>query len=198
MSADETASKAALRRELRAVAKDFSPTQRAEASTRICQRLQDQAVWRDAGSVLLYVPQAGEPDVWPLVAEALSLGKTVALPHYSAAEGRYMARRVVAPEREMAPGQFGILEPAPTCPVVELNKLDLLLVPGIGFTLNGRRLGRGKGYYDRLLAEASGIKCGVAFDWQVLIEIPIEAHDILLTCILTPTRWHEVSRQARS
>ena len=98
---------------------------------------------------------------------------------------------------DLSVGQFGIFEPTQVCPRVNLNELDFLLVPGVGFTLAGRRLGRGKGYYDRLLAEARGTKCGVAFDWQVTVDVPAEPHDILLDCIVTPTRWHDVTGQSR-
>ena len=73
-----------------------------------------------------------------------------------------------------------------------LNRLDFVLVPGIAFDLQGRRLGRGKGYYDRLLAEVRGKTCGVAFDEQIVDEIPVEPHDIHVNCILTPTRWIEL------
>ena len=96
-------------------------------------------------------------------------------------------------EGSLQPGAFGIREPGPACPLFDLKKLDLLLVPGVGFAFDGSRLGRGKGHYDRMLAETTGFKCGVAFDWQLLVEIPGERHDICLDCILTPTRWHEVA-----
>ena len=77
---------------------------------------------------------------------------------------------------------------------MELNRLDLVLVPGVAFDLNGRRLGRGKGYYDRLLAEFEGWTCGVAFDQQVVEAVPSEPHDMRLTCLVTPTRWQFVTR----
>ena len=64
-----------------------------------------------------------------------------------------------------------------------------MLIPGLAFALNGARLGRGKGYFDRLLAQVAGTRCGVAFDWQVLSEIPTEAHDILVDCLVTPSQW---------
>jgi 5-formyltetrahydrofolate cyclo-ligase len=67
----------------------------------------------------------------------------------------------------------------------------LVLVPGVAFDSHGRRLGRGKGFYDQLLAFVRGTKCGVAFDEQIVPEIPIEPHDVRLNCILTPTRWIE-------
>ncbi|HLP77584.1 MAG TPA: 5-formyltetrahydrofolate cyclo-ligase, partial [Candidatus Paceibacterota bacterium] len=75
------------------------------------------------------------------------------------------------------------------CAPVSLNQLDLVLVPGVAFDACGRRLGRGKGFYDRLLADTRGIKCGVAFDEQIVTGIPVEPHDVLVDCILTPTRW---------
>jgi 5-formyltetrahydrofolate cyclo-ligase len=65
----------------------------------------------------------------------------------------------------------------------------LALVPGVVFDQEGRRLGRGKGFYDRLLPSVGGPLCGVAFDWQVLPAIPVEPHDHVLNYILTPSRW---------
>jgi 5-formyltetrahydrofolate cyclo-ligase len=66
------------------------------------------------------------------------------------------------------------------------------LVPGVAFDLHGRRLGRGKGFYDRLLADVRGKTCGVAFDEQIVREVPVEPHDSDVNCILTPTRWIEL------
>ena len=76
--------------------------------------------------------------------------------------------------------------------VVSLNRLDFILVPGVAFDLHGRRLGRGRGYYDILLAKVRGTTCGVAFDEQIVREVPVEPHDSDVNCILTPTRWIEL------
>jgi 5-formyltetrahydrofolate cyclo-ligase len=73
-----------------------------------------------------------------------------------------------------------------------LNRLDFILVPGVAFDLHGRRLGRGRGFYDQLLANVRGRTCGVAFDEQIVRDVPIEPHDVSLNCILTPTRWVEL------
>jgi 5-formyltetrahydrofolate cyclo-ligase len=72
---------------------------------------------------------------------------------------------------------------------VPLNQLDFLLVPGVAFDRSGRRLGRGKGFYDRLLAGVTGMKCGVAWDEQIVHELPAEPHDIAMDLMLTPSRW---------
>jgi 5-formyltetrahydrofolate cyclo-ligase len=122
----------------------------------------------------------------------LNAGKIVTLPRYGASEDQYVACQIKDTRRDLGPGRFGILEPLDSCPTFDLNRLDFSLVPGLGFTLSGYRLGRGKGYYDRLLAKVPGVKCGVAFAWQAPVELVPEAHDIRLDYILTPALWHPV------
>lgn len=164
----------------------------ARRSEAACQLLLRQPVWSSAQSVLFYAPLRGELDVWSLIGSALGQSKMAALPQYSAAQGSYVACRVQDPINEVRAGRFGIREPLESCALLELNRLDLVLVPGVAFDLDGKRLGRGRGYYDRLLSSVRGTTCGVAFDEQVVKEVPVEAHDVLLNCILTPTRWFEL------
>ena len=190
--------KAALRKEFRERLKNLSAEQLSTGSARIRRRLAERPIWHAAQSVLFYVPTPAEPDLWPLVAEALNQGKSVALPRYAPTHQTYTACLIGDASRDLGPGRFGILEPTPGCPVFSLKQLDLALVPGIGFSLGGCRLGRGKGYYDRLLSGLSAFKCGVAFECQVADELPVEPHDVRLNCILTPERWHEVAGQLRS
>ena len=120
--------------------------------------------------------------------DALATGKTVALPKYDRDKGHYGAA-VIKDLAELETGHFRILEPQSHCAPLPLNRLDFMLVPGVAFDWNGRRLGRGRGYYDRLLAEFHGWTCGVAFDEQIVEAVPGEPHDMRLTCLVTPTRW---------
>ena len=198
MSPNAAHLKAQLRRDLRAAAARFSSADRAAASGQICQRLTEQSVWKQAKSILFYFPMPDEPDIHPLFSDALAGGKVAALPRYSDSGQHYQACQVLDLERQLRLGAFGIQEPVAACPIFDLKMLDLVLVPGVGFAPNGFRLGRGKGYYDRLLPAITGFKCGVAFEWQMVIEIPTEPHDVCLDCILTPTRWHEVTGWRRS
>ena len=128
-------------------------------------------------------------NVWPLFLEALGGGKSVSLPRYRPAQGFYEAAQVTDLERDLRPGKLGIREPAEHCRPISLKQLDLILVPGVAFDRIGRRLGRGRGFYDRLLSSVTGTKCGVAFDFQVKEQLPEEPHDVRLDCILMPTRW---------
>ena len=184
--------KAALRQEIGDILDEMSPEKRASASLQACALLREKPVWRQARSILFYAPMPGELDVWPLFEEAVQAGKLAALPRYIAATQSYAACQVRDLGSYLKPGQFGIREPLPSCPEIELNRLDFVLVPGVAFDLHGRRLGRGKGFYDRLLPAVRGQTCGAAFDEQIVSEVPVEPRDVRLSCILTPTRWIEL------
>jgi 5-formyltetrahydrofolate cyclo-ligase len=185
--------KSELRSEIRARLAGMTPQIRAAASMRLREQLEARPEWKGAGSVLFYAPIQAEPDIWPLIETALAAGKVAALPRFSEAEGKYQACRVQNLETDVVRGQFGIREPVGGCAGEVLKRPDLILVPGVGFDSCCRRLGRGKGYYDQILAVVEGRKCGVGFDEQIVDGIPLEPHDIALDCILTPTRWIEPS-----
>ena len=184
-----TAKKARLRQEISAELQKLSPAQRVSDSRAVSDRLRCQRIWTEARSVLLYAPLGEEVDIWGLVQESIETGRMTALPRFDRRRGFYRACRVQDLQRDIAVGHFGIREPNQECLEISLNQLDLILVPGVGFDESGRRLGRGKGYYDRLLAGARGTKCGLAFDCQWVNEIPAEPHDVKLDCIMTPSRW---------
>lgn len=167
----------------------MTPQQREAASLQICARLQQQAIWNSASSILFFAPMSGEPDIWPLLEEALVARKTVALPRFSPATKTYLAARIQNLKLDLRRGQLGIREPTEACAEFPLSGLDLVLVPGVAFDLQGRRLGRGKGYYDRLLADVRSVKCGVAFHEQIMDAVPVGPLDVHLDFILTPTRW---------
>jgi len=184
--------KGCLRKDLRNRLRGMAPAWREEVSAKARALLARQAVWREAKAVLFYAALPDEIDLGALLEQALAEGKTVALPRFSAKTQAYEACQVYNYARDCAPGNFGIPEPTARCPTFPLNRLDLALVPGVGFDTAGHRLGRGKGYYDRLLAHVTGMRCGVAFDEQIATGIPAEPHDIILDCIITPTQWLEI------
>lgn len=189
--------KAELRREIRGRLKALTADQHESGSAAIRRKLEEQPLWKSARAILAYVPMTQEPNLWPSLAQAWDAGKQIALLRHSPEMDHYVPCLVRDRDRDLQAGQFGILEPKAHCPIFDLMRLDLVLVPGIGFTLNGGRLGRGKGYYDRLLAGVPALKCGVAFDCQIESEFPLEPHDVQLNCILTPTRWQWVGARAR-
>jgi len=191
MDADLQTRKADLRAQTRVRVRAMEVQARIAGSHAICTRLKALPLWSAAKTVLMFSCMPDEPDLMRLVDEALASKDVIALPRYSATNDSYVAARVQNLLGDLTLGKFNVLEPRATCPEVPLNRLDLALVPGVAFDLHGRRLGRGKGFYDRLLAAVRGTKCGVAFDEQIVGEVPAGPLDIRLNCILTPTRWIE-------
>ena len=179
-----------LRDQVRAALRQIPAPERATASAQARALLKAQAQWRAAESILFYAPMPDELDVWPLLAEALAAGKRVALPRFVAAAQGYEACRVLDPAADLELGHFGIREPRSRCLRFSSDLSDLILVPGVAFDLQGGRLGRGKGYYDQLLGGLRGTKCGVAFDQQVMDEVPTAPHDECLDFLLPrPVGW---------
>ena len=179
-----------LKNELRSQIRDrlekISPAVRAVESIDLCERLKAQMP--SAHTILFFAPLPDELDVWPVLELSLALGMNCALPFFDAEKKTYGARQLQNLAAEIVAGKFGVREPAASCPEIPLDQFDLVLVPGLAFDLGGNRLGRGRGFYDRLLEKVSGIKCGVGYDFQLLEKIPAEAHDARVDFILTPNR----------
>jgi 5-formyltetrahydrofolate cyclo-ligase len=185
------AAKAAMRVQVHASLELLPPWHRSSISRKVCERLEQQPLWIAAKRVMLFAPLVDEPNIWPLLAEGLAGGKRIALPSFISASQGYVAREIRDPSRDLNVGHFSVLEPAASCPQFPLNRLDLVLVPGVAFDTLGRRLGRGRGFYDRLLADVRGTKCGVAFEEQLVAAVPTGPQDALLDCVVTPSRWLE-------
>lgn len=183
--------KSELRRKIRDSLRTISPAARANASAQACARLKQQGIWLKAKTIFFYAPLPEELNVWPLLLEAISSGKRVALPRFVRETGDYAPFLVKDAGSDLVTGQLGIREPGPHCARLPGNQVDLVLVPGVAFDAKGWRLGRGKGFYDRLLRTVGGTKCGVAFDEQIVSNLPVEPHDFPMQYILTPTRWIE-------
>ena len=181
--------KTTLRARLRAELKAHSSASAASASAALCVRVRASPLWQTARAVLLFFPLPSEPDISPLLDEALASGKLLALPRFNATTNAYEPVQVRDLARDLVTGPFGVREPTADCPLVTMNRLDLALVPGLAFDARGDRLGRGKGHYDRLLAGFPGRTVGVTFDFQVVAQVPVEPNDIVLDAVVTPTRW---------
>lgn len=178
-----------IRDQFRRKLRQKSPASRIADSLALCERLLNSAIWEETRTVLFFSPLADEPNIWPAFEFILHQGITATLPRFDEGRGTYNACVVQNPSNDLVTGRYRIKEPGPHCQEHPLNLLDLVLVPGVAFDLRGRRLGRGAGYYDRLLSGISGTTCGIAFDEQIAGELPVEPHDVFVDCILTPTRW---------
>ncbi|MGH7940783.1 MAG: 5-formyltetrahydrofolate cyclo-ligase [Limisphaerales bacterium] len=173
---------------IRAIVKSLSLEKRQSDSEKLRAAMSADPLFQAARSILFFASIPEEPDLWPLISHALIEKKMVALPCFDADNQSYRPRRVSDLHVEILSGKFGIREPLETCVAIPVNDLDLVLVPGVAFGMDGHRLGRGKGYYDRLLQQFTGKKMGIAFDEQIVEIVPSAPNDVKMDVILTPTR----------
>jgi 5-formyltetrahydrofolate cyclo-ligase len=178
--------KAAWRREMRALLRSLPPSERAEKSGAICRAMVACPPYQKASVVALFAAMATEPDLSALIND---VAKTFAFPRI---EGEEVAFYAPWPAGRWSLGWRGVREPDPGHSVaIPVEEIDLILVPGLAFTPHGHRLGRGGGYYDRLLARLpAGVpRIGVAFAAQVVERLPIEPHDATIDSLLCENGW---------
>jgi 5-formyltetrahydrofolate cyclo-ligase len=182
--------KSELRRRMRGVRGAMQAEARAERSRAVVARLRDEACFAQARTVAAFVAIRGEVDLAPLLTLARDAGKTVLLPRVDDAED-VLALHVHAPDAPLEASRFGVPEPRPDAPIVAPHAVDLILVPGLVFDERGHRLGYGAGYYDRLLPKLTrAVSIGVAFDFQLVPELPDTPGDVPLSRIVTDARIH--------
>ncbi|MGD9997933.1 MAG: 5-formyltetrahydrofolate cyclo-ligase [Ilumatobacteraceae bacterium] len=163
--------KAALRRRMRMVCELVDD--RAIRSVELWARLADLGEYRTARTVMAFSSMPSEPDTDGLFARLDHDGKALVLPRIVDD-----ALEPALPGAELVAAVWGIREPQG--PPVDPSTIDLVVVPGVAFTLGGARLGHGKAYYDRFLAGLTAAKVGVCFDEQLVDELPMEPHDVWL------------------
>ena len=184
MSKEMTA-KRQIRREIEAKRQALESQWQAVASSKIVEHFQMLEAFPPAETIALYKAIGGEVDLDVLFSICWKAGKRTCIPIFNANAKIYEMAEVSA-ETQYSTGHYGIREPlSPTlCP---MHQIDLIAVPGVAFDRTGNRLGRGGGYYDRLLDGFSGVSAAVAFDFQILPEIPVELHDKPVNTLVTET-----------
>lgn len=156
--------------------------EREAASTHICHQIIRSTEWKEAETVWLYAALPDEVDLTLLFEDAEEHGKRIVLP---VVVGNDLQIRIYDSQHMAIQGQYNIKEPTTHCPVLtNLAEIDLAVIPGRAFTLDGSRMGRGKGYYDRILPSIHCHKWGVAFACQVVDQLPTDSWDIPLDRII--------------
>lgn len=180
--------KKALRQTVRAAVADLSPQERVDASHRAVTHLLRTPAVRRSPVVLVYAAHEDELDPRDLVRELLDHGQRPAFPRV--VEDRLVIA-TISDADTLQPGYRGI--PEPTGPVVDLGLIECAVVPGVAFDLDGGRLGRGGGHYDRLLADlpATCLRIGLAYSCQIVPRVPTAPHDQAVDVVVTDRAYHE-------
>ena len=158
------------------------PEERAKLRAALARNLKDLATDLKAARVACYLPFGGEPDVGDFITWCLDARLTVLLPvanpdatlHWVEFDGQTTQTSI-----------FGFAEPHG--PPAALEPVDLIVVPALAVDLQGNRLGKGKGYYDRALSDTSATVVGVVYEHEVLESLPVEPHDRRVDFVVTPT-----------
>ena len=178
--------KAEIRKALRAKLALLTDPQRHQKSVAACGFLIRTPEFQAARTVMLYLSTPSEIETAPLALRCWQDGKTVVVPKVSWDQRRMMPVEITTLQTGMTTTGPGIKEPIAGKPI-PTEYIDLVVVPGLGFTPTGHRIGRGMGFYDRFLAQTdfSGLACGLAFDEQIIDSLPILAHDMPLGMLVT-------------
>ena len=177
--------KSILRRQVRELKRQHSDDELLHMSTSICRKVVSSSEWKEANTVLLYKSLPDEVNTSLLLSAALTEGKKVVLPVVIDGENMEL-RRYTGPD-SLRKGAYGIMEPTgEEFPMSQYRFLQLAVIPGMAFDLACHRLGRGKGYYDRLLPKLSNAHLlGICFPFQLLSEIPSEDHDVRMHTVIS-------------
>lgn len=166
---------------------------RAEKNRKIKERLLSLKEYAEARTVLFYASFGKEADTFDIIKTALEAGKAVMLPRVERSDMSLEIYEIKDTGR-LAQGYMGIPEPIPSPEnIAHLRDTGLVVVPGVAYDATGARLGYGKGCYDRLLANARDRPplVGLAFEEQIVGDVPAEAHDVKVDIIVTDERTIE-------
>ena len=163
-----------LRQRLRGVIAELTADAITSLSLRACHRLFEQPEYIKAEVVMVFLSLPTEIDTSPLVLRAWQDRKRVLAPKVSWSQHRMIPLEIRSLTDDLTVSNMGIREPVTGIPY-PVSIIDLVIIPGLGFDEYGARLGRGRGFYDRFLAnpEFKGVACGLAFEQQVTTTIPV-------------------------
>lgn len=180
--------KSKIRKEIRNKLDNQNNTQRLRKSRLIKDKLFKLAEFKRARRLMFYIATPEEVETRFMISDAQKLGKEIAVPTILMREKRMIASLIKDLKTETCSGPYGIMQPKRECiRQVPGETIDLAVVPGLAFDEQGHRLGRGGGYYDRFLANLppGAARIGLAFNFQVLKDVPVLSHDISVTKVIS-------------
>lgn len=182
----EQQSKAALRKMLRERMAALSETERHAKSLAACSLITASPEFQNARCIMLFLSTTDEIDTACIALKAWQTGKTVVVPKVSWDQKRMLPVEISSLSDAGMTNTGPVREPVAGAPM-PVGFIDLVVVPGLGFTNSGHRIGRGMGFYDRFLSQSEflGLSCGLAFEEQIVSSLPMLDHDVPLSMLIT-------------
>lgn len=169
-----------LRKLVRGLKNEVATSDKIKQSNLIFKKVEQQACFKNANSVLLYWSMEDEVATHDFVIK-WGQEKIILLP---VVDGSILKIKKFEGISTMKKGeQFGIMEPNGV-EFTKLETIDLIIVPGVAFDCDNNRMGRGRGFYDKLLKETKALKLGVCFNFQFFENIPVEPHDLPMNIVI--------------
>ena len=147
--------------------------------------------FKEAKNILFFMSLEKEIQTWEMICQCLEIGKKVYLPVTVKNSSDLKIVPLLNKDIDLVSGTYGIKKPRKiNYDYVDLNQINLVIVPGLAFDYQGSRLGYGKGYYDRLFAKGNPkmLRFGVALDFQILDCVPKSKNDLPVNLIATEKR----------
>ena len=178
--------KSVVRRQLREMLAAMSEADRHAKSVAACRLVGTSPEFEAARVVMLFLSMPHEVDTAPLALKAWQAGKQVVVPKVSWDQRRMLPVEITSLKDANLTTTGPVREPIAGNPMPE-QYIDLVIVPGLGFTAGGHRIGRGMGFYDRFLSQPqfAGVSCGLAFEDQIVESLPVLEHDVPLSMLAT-------------
>ncbi len=173
-----------IRSKILAKLKNQKEEDRKQKSRIIGKKLLKESIFKKAKKIMFYIAMDGEVETQEMIETAKRLGKTIAVP-VCVRDRASLRPALLNSHAHLKKGPYGVYEPVVNR-FIRLVDLDLVVVPGVAFDKKGKRLGRGKGYYDRFLSQIpkDTPSIGLAFSLQVLPFVPVTSHDVSVKKIL--------------
>lgn len=179
-------SKKQIRKEILEKLNNQASEEALEKSKAIKQKLFSLSEFKKSNFIMLYASRTEEVKTDQMIDEALEMGKRVALPLCTSLK-TIVPKEIKVRSADLEEGAYGICEPKKCQKVRKPEEIDLVIVPGVAFDKKNRRLGRGKGYYDKFLKDLprNKLTIGLAFDFQIVEDLPEDSHDIPVSKVIT-------------
>lgn len=176
--------KDAIRKELKQRRANMDKDTVQNLSTMAQEQFLTSKLYQSCDTIMLYLPLGNETQTQMIVKKCFEDGKKVLLP-VTDAKTYEITAHILSPDDSLKKGAFSVSEPESGAEF-DKRKIDLIIVPGIGFTKKGDRIGFGKGCYDRFLADYKGITLGLCYDFQV-VDFQGSGDDIPVDYLITPS-----------
>ncbi len=183
--------KSKIRKDMITALESLSENEIALKTRKIENRLFDFANFVEANITMLYISCPGEVSSRNIITYCLDYKKIIVLPAFDSQKFRIRLFKIDNIEKDLKPGSRGMLEPdTARCKPVPVECLDIAIIPGIAFDEKGGRIGSGEGYYDRFIPKLpiTTRKVSIAFEDQIIPQIPMESHDKHVDIIITNER----------